>query len=403
MDLSNQPLAGVRVLDLTRHVAGPMCTKLLADYGADVIKIEQPGRGDPARWIGPFAGDIPHPERSGLFLHLNTNKRGLTLDLKSGTGREIFLKLASRVDILVESFRAGMMTSLGLDYATLRQLNPRLVMTSISNFGQSGPYRDWSASELVLYAMGHEMWGTGSPDAEPAGVANKLNLHLAGQAACLATLSVYFGAQLSGRGQHIDLSIMEVLAAAPDRRGVALVAYQYCGDRLRRQPAARVLDPPPFMNQCADGLFEILVGIDRWDAFVRAVGEDWIKDPSFKPPVRDPMITERFNRHWRPWVITRTKRELTQRFQEGGVPCAPLNTVADLAGDEQLMQRDFFVGIDHPLAGRLIYPGAPFKMNQTAYVIRRPAPMLGQHNAEIFGGLGYTAADLAALSANAVI
>jgi crotonobetainyl-CoA:carnitine CoA-transferase CaiB-like acyl-CoA transferase len=403
VDFSDQPLAGVRVLDLTRHVAGPLCTKLLADYGADVIKIEQPGRGDPARWIGPFAGDLPHRERSGLFLHLNTNKRSLTLNLKSESGREILLKLASRADILVESFRAGVMASLGLDYAGLRELNPRLVITSISNFGQTGPYRDWHASELVLYAMGHEMWGTGSPDTEPASVANKLNLHLAGQAACLATLSVYFGAQLSGLGQHIDLSIMEVLAAAPDRRGVALVAYQYCGDRLRRQPAARVLDPPPFMNQCADGLFEILVGIDRWDAFVRTVAEDWIGDPLFKPPVRDPAISERFNQHWRPWVLTRSKRELTERFQQGGVPCAPLNTVADLAGDEQLMHRDFFIDIDHPSVGRLTYPGAPFKMQQAAYVIRRPAPLLGQHNAEILGELGYRAADLAALSANAVI
>ncbi len=403
MDFDFQALQGVRVLDLTRHVAGPFCTKLLADYGADVIKIEQPRQGDPARWIGPFAGGMPDPERSGLFLHLNTNKRSVTLNLKSETGRAILLKLLRSTDILVENFRAGVMSSFGLDYASLREINPRLVMTSISNFGQTGPYRDWSASELVLYAMGHEMWGTGAPDAEPAGVANKLNLHLAGQSACAATLCVFYGAQVSGTGQHVDLSIMEVLAAAPDRRGVALVAYQYCGDRLRRQSAARVIDPPPFMNQCADGLFEILVGIDRWEAFVRTVGEDWINDPAFRPPVRDPAISERFNARWRPWCRARTKRELTERFQNGGVPCAPLNTVADLAGDEQLMQRNFFVRIDHPAAGPLTYPGAPFKMKETAYVVRRPAPLLGQHNAEILGELGYQTAELAALSAAAVI
>jgi crotonobetainyl-CoA:carnitine CoA-transferase CaiB-like acyl-CoA transferase len=403
MDSHSQPLDGVRVLDLTRHVAGPFCTKLLADYGADVIKIEQPGYGDPARRIGPFAGGIPHPERSGLFLHLNTNKRSLTLNLKSATGRAIFLKLVDSADILVENFRARMMPSLALDYARLKEINPALVMTSISNFGQTGPYRDWSASELVLYAMGHEMWGTGAPDAEPASVADKLNLHLVGQSACAATLCVYFGAQLSRAGQHIDMSIMEVLAAAPDRRGVALVAYQYCGDRLVRQPPARVIDPPPFMNPCADGLFEILVGIDRWDAFVAAVGEDWIRDPAFRPPVRDRAISERFNSYWRPWCLVRTKRELTERFQQGGVPCAPLNTVADLAGDEQLIQRNFFIRVGHPDAGALTYPGAPFKMKETDYVIRRPAPLLGQHNAEILGELGYSPADLAALSAAAVI
>jgi crotonobetainyl-CoA:carnitine CoA-transferase CaiB-like acyl-CoA transferase len=403
VDTATQALEGVRVLDLTRHAAGPLCTKILADYGADVIKIEQPGRGDPARWIGPFVGDIPHPERSGLFLHLNTNKRSLTLNLKSDTGRSILLKLVQWADILVENFRAGVMPALGLDYARLKEINPKLVMTSISNFGQSGPYRDWSASELVLYAMGHEMWGTGSPDAEPAGVANKLNLHLAGQAACMATLCVYYGVQLTGAGQQIDLSIMETLAAAPDRRGVALVAYQYCGDRLRRQPAAQSTDPPPYLNKCADGLFEISVGITRWDALVRAVDEEWIKDPAFRPPLNDRATSERFNSHWSPWCKARTKREITQRFQANGLPCAPLNTVADLAGDRQLMQREFFVRLDHPVAGLLTYPGAPFRINAPSYVIRRPAPLLGQHNVEILGELGYGAGELAALSANAVI
>jgi crotonobetainyl-CoA:carnitine CoA-transferase CaiB-like acyl-CoA transferase len=403
VDTASQALDGVRVVDLTRHVAGPFCTKLLADYGADVIKIEQPGRGDPARWIGPFAGDIPHPERSGLFLHLNTNKRSLTLNLNCDTGRAILLKLIGSADILVENFRAGTMASLGLDYPRLAMLNPALVMTSISNFGQSGPYRDWRASELVLYAMGHEMWGTGAPDAEPASMANKLNLHLAGQAACAATLCVYFGAQLSGSGQHIDLSIMETLAAAPDRRGVALVAYQYCGDRMRRQPAVQGIDPPPFLNSCADGLFEITVGINRWDDFVRAVGEEWIRDPAFRPPLRERAASERFNRHWVPWCMARTKHELFARFQAGGLPCAPLNTVADLVNDEQLMQREFFVPINHPVAGPITYPGAPFKMKEAPFAIRRPAPTLGQHNAEILGELGYGATDLAALSAAAVI
>jgi crotonobetainyl-CoA:carnitine CoA-transferase CaiB-like acyl-CoA transferase len=402
VDMATQALEGVRILDLTRHVAGPFCTKLLGDYGADVIKVEQPGRGDPARWIGPFAGRVPHPERSGLFLHLNTNKRSITLNLKCDTGRAILLKLVRSADILVENFRAGAMASLGLDYARLKEINPALVMTSISNFGQSGPYRDWGASELVLYAMGHEMWGTGAPDAEPATMANKLNLHLAGQAACVATLCVYYGAQLAGAGQQVDLSIMETLAAAPDRRGVALVAYQYCGDRLRRKPAVQGVDAPPYLNSCADGLFEISVGITRWDEFVRAVGEDWVTDPSFRPPL-DRATSERFNRYWFPWCMARTKREITDRFQRGGLPCAPLNTVADLASDEQLMHRKFFVRVDHPVAGPLAYPGAPFKMKAPSYMIRRPAPLLGQHNAEILGELGYGAADLAALSAAAVI
>ena len=155
--MNQQPLSDVRVLDLTRHIAGPYCTKLLADSGADVIKVERAGSGDPARREGPFFGDDPHPEKSGLFLHLNTNKRGISLNLKSDTGKTILKELMREVDILVESFSPRVMPGLELDYHSLDKINPKLVMTSISNFGQSGPYRDFKASELVVSGMGSTM------------------------------------------------------------------------------------------------------------------------------------------------------------------------------------------------------------------------------------------------------
>jgi crotonobetainyl-CoA:carnitine CoA-transferase CaiB-like acyl-CoA transferase len=401
--MASQALEGVRVLDLTRHVAGPMCTKLLADYGADVIKIEQPGRGEPARWIAPFLHDVPHPERSGLFLHLNTNKRSITLNLKSDSGRAIFFKLLSSADIVVENFRPAVMPSLGLDYAKLSALRPNLVMTSISNFGQTGPYRDWSASDLILYAMGHEMWGTGQPDSEPAGMANKLNLHMAGLMAYMATLGAFFGAQFQGMGQQVDVSIMEVLASSIDRRAPSLLAYQYCGERAVRIPSVNGVDAPPFVNYCADGFFEITVGLNWWAEFMRAIGEDWIKDPEFKPPVRTVEARERFDSHWIPWCMARTKKEIVAIFQKAGLPCAPLNTTEDLVNDPQLIERRFFIEVDHPVAGRLTYPGAPFRLPASPFEIRRPAPMLGQHNSEIIGELGYDARDLEVLSAAGVI
>jgi len=161
-----QALSDVRVLDLTHYVAGPYCTKLLADYGAEVVKIEKPGEGDGARRMGPFLGDGPHPEKSGLFLHLNTSKKGITLNLKTRTGIEIFKKLVKDVDILVENFEPRVMTSLGMDYETLADINPRLVMTSISNFGQTGPYRDYKATELVISAMGPHMFFEGEHNRE---------------------------------------------------------------------------------------------------------------------------------------------------------------------------------------------------------------------------------------------
>jgi crotonobetainyl-CoA:carnitine CoA-transferase CaiB-like acyl-CoA transferase len=401
--MTSQALQGVRVLDLTRHVAGPLCTKLLADYGADVIKIERPGRGDPARWIAPFFRDVPHPDRSGLFLHLNTNKRGITLDLRSATGRAIFLKLLASADIVVENFSPRVMPSIGLDYDALSRIKPALVMTSISNFGQTGPYRDWNASDLILYAMGHEMWGTGQPDLEPASMANKLCLHIAGLMAYLATLGAFFGAQFQGVGQQIDLSIMEVMASSIDRRAPSLLAYQYCGERAERVPSVNGIDAPPFVNYCADGFFEITVGANWWPEFVRAIGEDWIKKPGFRPPVREVAMREEFDSHWIPWCMSHTKNEIVAIFQAAGIPVAPLNTTADLVGDPQLGERGYFVEIDHPATGPLTYPGAPFGLKESPFKIRRPAPMMGQHNVEVLGELGYDASDLAALSAAGVI
>ena len=165
--MPNQALSDMKVLDFTQHVAGPYCTKLMADQGADVIKVERPETGDVTRRLGPYPGDVPHPEKSGLFLHLNTNKRSITLDLVTGPGKNIARQLAAEADVVVESFRPGTMASFGLDYQSLKALNPNVVMTSISNFGQTGPYRDYRGSDIIFYAMGGEMFGTGLAAREP--------------------------------------------------------------------------------------------------------------------------------------------------------------------------------------------------------------------------------------------
>src|SRR4030042_465320 len=165
--MAEQPLSDVRVRDLSWHIAGPACTKFFADYGAEVVKVESPDGGDPSRRLGPFYKDDPHPEKSGLFLFLNTNKRSITLNLKSATGKKIFKELVKHVDILVENFSPHVMPGLGLDYEALEKINPGLVMTSISNFGQTGPYRDFKASELIIYGIGGAMCSTGVGDCEP--------------------------------------------------------------------------------------------------------------------------------------------------------------------------------------------------------------------------------------------
>jgi formyl-CoA transferase/CoA:oxalate CoA-transferase len=192
------PLQGVRVLDLTHYITGPYATKLFADYGADVIKIERPDGGDPARTIAPFFKDKPHLEGSGLFLHLNSNKRSVTLNLKSEAGKKILLDLARDADILVESFSPRVMPSLGLDYETIHAINPRLTYTSISNFGQNGPYRDYKTTEITLYAMGSTMISTGMPDRPPVKLGLTVEHFFAGMVSATATMGAFYGADAEG-------------------------------------------------------------------------------------------------------------------------------------------------------------------------------------------------------------
>jgi len=234
-------------------------------------------------------------------------------------------------------------------------------------------------------------------------MANKLSLHIAGLMAYMATLGAFYGAQFQGVGQQVDVSIMEVMASSIDRRAPSLLAYQYCGERAERVPSVSGIDAPPFVNYCADGFFEITVGVQWWADFVRAIGEDWIHDPAFKPPVREVAARERFDSHWIPWCMSRSKKEIVATFQKFGIPCAPLNSTEDLVNDPQLAERGFFISIDHPAAGPLTYPGAPFRLPRSPFAIRRPAPLLGQHNAELLGELGYEPSDLCALSAAGVI
>ena len=212
--MNHAALDGVRVLDFTHHVAGPYCTKLLADFGADVVKIERPGGGDPARRMGPFARDTPDSDMSLPFLYLNTSKRGVTLNLKSETGREIALKLAAEADVVVENFSPRVMPSLGLDYAAIREVNPDVIMVSISNFGQSGPYRDHKATEIVEYALGGMAYIFGSQDREPLVHAYNQAQFKAGTNAASAAAIAVFHRMMTGRGEYVDVSIQESMTTA---------------------------------------------------------------------------------------------------------------------------------------------------------------------------------------------
>jgi len=406
--MPEQALSDVKVLDLTWHIAGPYCTKLLADYGAEVIKVEKPGEGDPTRRMAPFFKDDPHPEKSGLFLHLNTNKKGITLDLKSAKGKKIIKELVSNVDILVESFSPRVMPSLGLDYHTLKQINPKLVMVSISNFGQSGPYRDFKASEIVEYAMGGEMYSTGIADREPLKLGGNVTQYQAGTVAAVATMGALFAAEFQESGQHVDVSIMETQAGGGDRRPFYLLGYASAGAITTRWPppreSVRMVILPQGVYPCKDGFINTLSLPQWWPRYLEAMEMPELKDdPRFQNIFSIEAGLE-FDAIWYSWLADHTKKELFEKFLKVNIASAPLNSPEDVVNNPHLNARGFFVEIDHPETGKVAYPGAPFKMTEATWQVRRPAPLLGEHNKEVYWDLlRYTDEDLVKLREGGVI
>jgi crotonobetainyl-CoA:carnitine CoA-transferase CaiB-like acyl-CoA transferase len=401
--MPEQALADVKVLDLTWHIAGPYCTKLLADYGADVIKVERPGGGDPSRRMGPFFRDDPHPEKSGLFLYLNTNKRGITLDLKSEAGKRSIRELAADADVLVESFSPRVMPGLGLDYETLEKVNPGLVMTSISNFGQTGPYRDFKASEVVLYGMGGNMCSTGLGEAEPMKKGGNLVQYGGGTMAAVATMIALHGAETQGGGNHVDVSLMEVQMGSIERRMSELLAYQYNDELTPRMDVAGLMQYPFGVFPCKDGYVDVAAGFLWIDRLEKVLGMPLAERYGGMNQFDLERREEFFSQVWYPWAMERTKGEIVAACQEGRVLSAPVNTAEDLLKEEQLRGRGFWVEIEHPVVGKLTYPGSSIRSEDLPTASGRPAPLLGQHNNEVYGKMGYSAAEIAKMRETGVI
>jgi len=407
--MPEQALSGIKVLDFTQHLAGPYCTKLMAGQGAGVIKVERPGTGDLARRLGPYPGDVPHPEKSGLFLHLNINKRSITLDLATDAGRKIARQLAAEADVVVESFRPGTMAAFGLDYQSLKAVNPNLVMTSVSNFGQTGPYRDFRGSDIIFYAMGGEMTGTGLADREPLKLGPNVILYQAGATASVATMGALFlslgTGDGDGAGQHVDVSIMETQVGSIDRRMSTLIAYQYTGETSTREHYGGSSYPNGIFP-CEDGYFAMAGGRVYFPRSVRMLGSpESLQDPKWHTPQAqsDPELKEEFEQIFYPWILSRTKRQAWEAAQGARVLSAPLNTMEDLANEAFFNQRGAFVQVDHPQAGSLKQPGRPFIMGESPWALERPAPLLGQHNQEVLNSLGYNNEDIVCLRQMGVI
>jgi CoA:oxalate CoA-transferase len=383
-------LGDVCVLDLSEDIAGPFCSKLLAGLGAEVIKVERPGSGDVSRHAGAGLGASPHPEQSALFLYLNTGKKSITLDIASQTGAAILRNLARECDILLESFPPGYLERLDLGYAALEPLHPGLIYTSVTPFGQSGPYRDFKGSELIAQAMGGLMQTIGLPDREPLKIGGNAACYTTGMSAFSATMIALYARHVQGYGQHVDVSAMETMAVAQIHSSIH---HQFGRTPSRREsPLVEAKD-----GWVSPGL-ERGVRQDTWGRVCELIGRPDLKDnPAFNTPEARREHQQDLLAILSGWTETQPKEEIYHLFQELRSVAGYVATVDDLLTSRQLVARQFFQVIDHPVAGEALYPGAPFTIQGDAWSHTR-APLLGEHNGEIYGGrLGLSTADLARL------
>ena len=434
-ELVNQPsnigeaaglLEGVKVLDLTHYLAGPYCTKLLSSLGAEVVKVERPG-GDPMRRFGPLVSTMTLPQAEvqtrdssdpddgndagAWFLYLNTSKKSLTLDLKSDKGRDIARQLAASSDIVVENFAPGTMNKLGLGYEELRKTNPALVMTSISNYGQTGPYRDWKATEINLYAAGGLMNITGEPDMPPLKEGAPLAQLGAGQVAFAATMGALMYAEETGEGQHIDVSIAEYATNILEN---ALMQYSYSGIEFTRVGNRGYGRAAWGIYPCQDGYVGIIAGPDtRWPAVAEIMEREELADPRFESRNGRMINADEVDALMLPWLLDHDKVDIFKAGQDRGLGFAYVATMQDILDMEQLNARDYFVELGDPDQGGFMYPGAPMKLfingdgdpslsprpgrGQVGWVYRR-APSLGQHTEETLSGrLGINESEISGL------
>jgi CoA:oxalate CoA-transferase len=395
-EMNQQALSGIKVLELSDFISGPYCSKLLADMGAEVIKVEAPGLGDKSRSWGPFPQDLPDPEKSGLFLFLNTDKDSITLNLETARGMMIFKELLKWADILVESNAVKEMSRLGLSFSKLHRLFPGLIVTSITPFGQTGPWRDYKGCDLVNSHVSTEAFGNPAEGADDADNMPPIKgpMHAAdfmpGLTASIGTLSAVIARQSSGLGQHLDISQQEALASVCRQE---LAFYTIEGSIPIRQKGRKRRGG--ILYHCKDGWVCIWIG-PHYPKVVQMLGDpDWMKIDLFQNPDTRLDHMEEFNQLMSVWTIDKTMEEIDKLAIQYSVPCSPVRSVKDVVNDVQLEYRRFWVDLEHPVAGKMRYPGAPFQMSATPWKARRAAPLLGQHNEKVYCQmLGYSREDL---------
>ncbi len=395
---SQPPLAGVRVIDLTRVLAGPYCTMMLGDLGAEVLKIESPDGDDTRQWGPPFAGG-----ESAYYLCVNRNKKSMTLNLKNAEGREIARELARRGDVLVENFRVGAMAEWGLSYPELRAINPRLIYCAITGYGQTGPYKDRAGYDFAIQAEGGMMSITGEPDGAPMKVGVAMADITTGLFAANAILAALYEREKSGQGQFIDIALLDAQVAT-----LANVASSYLvsSQPPQRYGNAHATVVPYQLFPTRDGSLVVGIGTDRqWQKFCALIGrDDLARDARFATnPARVRNRAELIPPLEKIFAALGTAEWLA-RLQNAGIPCGPINTVDQVLNDAQVLHREMVVEMQHPTAEKIKLVGTPLKFSRTPARIVLPPPLLGEHTAEILRGLlGLSAEEIARLREEGVI
>ena len=384
-------LEGLRVIDLSQGIAGPYCAKLLADCGAEVIKVEPP-EGDYARRLGPFPDDEPHHDRGGLFIHLNGNKKGVTLDVGSQSGRAVLRKLLAKADVLVEGEAPGRTAALGLGYDDVKGDFPQLVYCSVTPFGQTGPYSGYRGNSLTCMALSGLMYITGDPDKEPLTTGGEPAEYFGAITGWVAVLAALEQRAKTGAGQHVDVSMLEALGAA-DEYNTAM--YASLG-AIRKRFYSRHHIPayPSEIYPCRDGYIVVIGGAGGFPLGMAILLEqpELESHPLFVNFWMRTIQWRQFEEILRPYLLEHDWRDLLTRAQELRMPFGPVMGPRLLLEDEHLKGRGFFQEVEQPDVGNVTVPGAPFKMSATPLRVG-PAPALGEHSQEVLSELGYDAED----------
>ena len=402
----NLALSDIKVLELGDYISAPYAGKLMADLGAEVIKVEATKVGDESRRQGPFPNDVPHLERSGLFLWLNTNKKSVSLNLTTRTALDIVYELCKAADVVIDNRRPSEQQELGIGYETLSEINPSLVVTAVTAYGHDGPYKEYKGYAINAAASAGVPFRIGHPDREPLTSPLSRSDYWGAINAAGATMAALHARRKTGKGQFVDISSVESIATFV--QVLSVIDYVDVGFYpARRGHRLDYMSYPWVILPAKEGFFSLITVQERhWSRFIELLGEpEWSKEERYRDlQAMGKEYPEEVDQLVRPILADKDKHELWEVFRANKVPFHAVQTTEDLVNCSHLNERGFFVDKHHPEAGTIKYPGAPYQLSETPWRMRTAAPKLGQHNAEILcGRLGFSKVDLVDLRRTGII